>query len=384
MSLMTPQEAEACILAEAVLLPRETIALGDALGRVLREDLLADRPFPPFDRVTMDGIAFRAADLSDDATLTVQGIHAAGHPAPAPLKAGHCWQIMTGSLLPPDCDTIVPYEEVTLSGPTARLNRQPSPGQFIHREGSDAPAGSLVLQSGTRLGPAHLGMMASIGAAQARVTRLPRLKILTTGDELVPVADAPLPHQLRQSNGLTLLSAVGEWGPAEVSWAHLPDDLEATTSGIAGALETTDLLLLSGGISKGRKDFVRPAIESLRGSPLFHGVAQRPGKPLAFWKGIIALPGNPNSTLTTFRRYVVPLLHAMTGLPGPRVVHLPLARPVAAHPQLTQFLPATLDEQGRALSLSPQNSGDFVTPLEATGYLEIPPGQAEITSAQFF
>jgi molybdopterin molybdotransferase len=158
-------------------------------------------------------------------------------------------------------------------------------------------------------------MMASIGAIQVKVTRLPRIKILTTGDELIPIHETPLPHQLRRSNGITLLSAIQDWGPIDANWDHLPDNLQATTNGIAQALESCDLVILSGGISKGRKDFVRPALESLRGDPLFHGVAQRPGKPLAFWKGIVALPGNPNSTLTTFRRYVVPLLRRMTGIP---------------------------------------------------------------------
>lgn len=384
MSLISPREAEVAILAEAELLPAEEIPLTEALGRVLREDLVADRAFPPFDRVTMDGIAFRAGDLSSRPKLTLQGTHAAGQPTPPPLKPGHCWQIMTGSVLPPDCDTIVPYEEVELSETTACPTGEIQPGAFIHREGSDASAGTLLLTSGTRLGPAHLGMMASIGAARIQVTRVPRLKILTTGDELIPVEETPLPHQLRQSNGLTLQSAVRAWGPAEVSWSHLPDDLEATTAGIAEALETSDLLLLSGGISKGRKDFVRPALESLCGAPLFHGVAQRPGKPLAFWNGILALPGNPNSTLTTFQRYVVPWLRKMTGQAEAEKRTFPLAEPVVPHDRLTQFLPAMLDGSGRARSLSPQNSGDFVTPLDGTGYLEIPPGSEPVTHALFF
>lgn len=384
MSLISPREAEAAILAEAELLPAQEIPLTEALGRVLREDLVADRAFPPFDRVTMDGIAFRAGDLSSQPELTLQGTHAAGQPTPPPLKPGHCWQIMTGSVLPPDCDTIMPYEEVELSETTACPTGEIQPGAFIHREGSDASAGTLLLTSGTRLGPAHLGMMASIGAARIQVTRVPRLNILTTGDELIPVGETPLPHQLRQSNGLTLQSAVRAWGPAEVSWSHLPDDLEATTAGIAEALETSDLLLLSGGISKGRRDFVRPALESLCGAPLFHGVAQRPGKPLAFWNGILALPGNPNSTLTTFQRYVVPLLRRMTGQAEAEKRIFPLAEPVEPHAWLTQFLPATLDGSGRARSLSPQNSGDFVTPLDGTGYLEIPPGSEPVTHALFF
>ena len=383
MSLITPCEAASLMLSNIDLLETETVALENSRGCVLREDLFADRPFPPFDRVTMDGVAFRFADL-DGSPLTLQGTHAAGKPTPPPLEEKHCWQIMTGSVIPPDCDTVIPYEEVSLTETHATINCEAVPGKFIHPKGSDASAGDLMIKSGTRINPGHLGMMASIGAAQVKVTRLPRVKILTTGDELIPVHESPLPHQLRQSNGITLLSAIQNWGPVDASWDHLPDDLQATTTGIAQALESYDLVILSGGISKGRKDFVRPALESLRGDPLFHGVAQRPGKPLAFWKGIVALPGNPNSTLTTFRRYVIPLLRRMTGAPDAAVITLPLAKPICQHPFLTQFLPAKINSEGKAVSLSPQNSGDFVTPLEGTGYLEIPPGDNRATSSHFF
>lgn len=371
------------MLSNVDLLEIETVALEKSLGRVLREDLSADRPFPPFDRVTMDGVAFRFADL-DSSSLALQGVHAAGSPTPPPLKEKHCWQIMTGSVMPPDCDTVIPYEEVSLTEDHATINCKAVPGKFIHRQGSDASTGDLMIKSGTRINPGHLGIMASIGAVQVKVTRLPRVKILTTGDELIPVHESPLPHQLRQSNGITLLSAIENWGPVDASWDHLPDELQATTIGITQALELSDLVILSGGISKGRKDFVRPALESLRGAPLFHGVAQRPGKPLAFWKDIVALPGNPNSTLTTFRRYVVPLLRRMTGAPDEAGITLPLAEPICQHPFLTQFLPAKINPDGKAVSLSPQNSGDFVTPLEGTGYLEIPPGNDSSISSHFF
>jgi molybdopterin molybdotransferase len=383
MSLITPQDAEDLMLSKTEVLEPETVRFEKALGRVLREDLFADRPFPPFDRVTMDGVAFRASEFAGK-PLSLQGVHAAGNPPPPPLKKGHCWQIMTGSTMPADCDTVVPYEEVTLDDTSGSIQCDPVPGKFIHREGSDAAKGDLLLKAGNRIGPGHLGMMASIGAIEIKVTRLPRIKILTTGDELIPVDETPLPHQLRQSNGQTLLSALQEWGPTEVSWEHLADDLTATMTGISKALKHSDLVILSGGISKGKKDYVRPALESLRGEPVFHGVAQRPGKPLAFWKGVVALPGNPNSTLTTFQRYVVPLLRRLTGQALAEVVALPLAQPIPRHPFLTQFLPAKMNRKGEAVSLSPQNSGDFITPLEGTFYLEIPPGESEMQQVRIF
>ena len=383
MNLITPQEAEATILANTPVLDLESISLENALGRVLRQDLLADRPFPPFDRVTMDGIAFRSSDF-DGSPLHLQGIHAAGQPIPVSLKKNHCWQIMTGAIMPPDCDTIIPYEEVTLTSKSAEIQSSPEPGKFIHQEGSDALKGDLILPSGTLLGPAELGILATIGAVEIKVTRLPEIKILTTGDELIPCEQTPLPHQLRQSNGQTLLSALHQWGPCKASWQHLPDELESTTTGIRECLEKNDLIILSGGISKGKKDYVRPALEQLCGPPLFHGVAQRPGKPFAFWNGIMALPGNPNSTLTTFHRYILPLLRHMTAAPALKPSTYPLEKAVKKHPSLTQYLPALINPEAKARALTPQNSGDFLTALSASGYLEIPPGQGQLTEAHLF
>lgn len=382
MSLITPREAETLILNSTTVLGTESVNYTKALGRVLREDLLADRPFPPFDRVTMDGIAFRSADF-DRSPLHLQGLHAAGDPMPPALRPQHCWQVMTGSVMPGDCDTVIPYEEVLLTGNTASVQCEIAPGRFIHRTGSDAQTGDLVLKSGIVLGPGHLGIAASIGATELIVTRKPVITILTTGDELIPPESTPLPHQLRQSNGLTLENAIRLWGPALITRTHLADDLGATTEGINNALSSSDLVILSGGISKGKKDFVRPALESLRGAPLFHGVAQRPGKPLAFWPGVAALPGNPNSSLTTFNRYLVPLLQKLTGGRPPALVRMPLQCPMESHPSLTMMLPARINDAGKLEVLSPQNSGDFLTPLSGTGFVEIPPGPGQVDQATY-
>lgn len=359
------------MLRSASLLETETVTLRDSLGRILREALVADRPFPPFDRVTMDGIACKFDGRQE---YVLHGLHAAGSPLPEALPEGSCWQIMTGAALPPDCDTVVPYEEAEINDTQARLTSDAKPGIFIHRKGSDAQPGDVLVESGTRIRPAHLGLAASIGAVAMAVARQPRITILTTGDELVLPEDQPQAHQLRQSNGLTLKAAIHEWGPAKISLLHLADDLEATTTGLQRAMESSDLVIVSGGISKGRKDFVLPAMQSLVGDPLFHGVLQRPGKPLAFWPGVAALPGNPNSTLTTFHRYLVPLLNTMSGTPQKHTAMLPFETEITRHPRLTVFIPCVISREGKLRSLIPQNSGDFVTPLPATGFAEVPPG----------
>ena len=380
--LITPTEADKIISESIAPLTTETVPFAAALKRTLRQSLVADRDFPPFDRVMMDGIACRSRDLALG-PLRMQGLHPAGSPIPAALEPGHCWQIMTGATLPPDCDTIIPVEEISLNQnhATISLNYQPHAGQFIHREGSDCIAGTELLAPGTLLTPAHLGLAATIGATKLTVTKQPRVTILTTGDELVPPHEVPLPHQLRQSNGTVLQGALNERDPHNpfLKRQHLSDDLEETKTALAHALNESDLILLSGGISKGKKDFIRLALESLIGLPAFHGVAQRPGKPLAYWNPssknppIFALPGNPNSTYLTFLRYVRPALHLLAGSTVPSGIQLPLANTPEPHPKLTCFLPATLQPNGKLAILTPQNSGDFASALDSAGFIELSP-----------
>ena len=391
--LITPAEADQLIAASLTPLPSEQIPTSEALARTLRQSLTADRDFPPFDRATMDGIACRSTDLSLS-PLSIQGLHPAGHPVLEKLKPAHCWQIMTGAVMPPDCDTLIPVEELTLTATHATLaaNFQPQPGQFIHRQGSDCLAKTELLSPNVILTPSHLGLAASIGATELSVTRLPRISILTTGDELVPPSQPPLPHQLRQSNGIVLRSAIQQALPAHptITLQHLADNLDETTHALKQTLLDSELILLSGGISKGKKDYIRPALQSLIGSPTFHGLAQRPGKPLAYWKPskknppLFALPGNPNSTHTTFLRYVYPALLRLSGSLPPDPIILPLSQPEPSHPTLTLFLPATLQPDGKVSLLKPQNSGDFTSALSATSFVEIPPGTTTVSSAKLY
>lgn len=387
-ALITPTEAERLIAESLGSLDAETIPFQDALGRVLRETLIADRDFPPFDRVMMDGIACRAADLPQP--LAIQGLHAAGSPNPEPLQAEHCWQIMTGSVLPPDCDTIIPVEELALTETTATLTTdfKPTPGQFIHRKGSDCLCDTPLLEQGCHLTPAHIALAATVGATELSVTKQPKVSILTTGDELVPVTQSPLPHQIRQSNGYFLSSALKS-DTNQVTLTHLPDDPSAIQQELQSALQASDLILFTGGISKGKKDFIRPILEHLVGEPTFHGIAQKPGKPLAYWKpsktspAVFALPGNPNSTLTTYYRYVRPALKQLLGAPSSKPTTLPLTEPIQQHPKLTLFFPATLQHHGTLHVAPPQNSGDIPAFLSATGIIEVPPGHDFVNQGSY-
>jgi len=376
-SPVTAGEASRLIAQALRPLGEETVPLTAACGRVLREPLVADRPQPPFRRATMDGIAFAASSLTGKRVKLV-GLHAAGDPPPRPLAAGEAWEIMTGAAVPDDCDSLVPYEEIVAdSQGHAEITGEIVPGQFIHAAGSDAQAGDLLVSPGVKSGPVELAIAASIGKSELRVSKLPAITILTTGDEVIPVGDTPQPWQIRRSNGPMLEALLLRLGFSRVTVLHSPDDENALAALIDEALTNSDLLLLCGGISKGKRDYVRPVLESRLGSPAFHGVWQRPGKPLAFWAGktpVFALPGNPVSVLATFTRYVRPALDLLQGSEPTPGIAIRLARPVRPLPKLTWLLPARLDSDGRAIPMPPQNSGDFISIASATHLLEIPPG----------
>lgn len=385
--LITPREAFRLVLEALAPLPPERQPLGACINRVLREDLHADRDFPPFHRVMMDGIACRYEDLHSYPSLSSQQLHPAGAPDPGSLPSGHCYQVMTGAVLPDSCDTVVPYEEITLRGDSARPRDLSTigRGQFIHQQGSDAQTDDLLLSAPARLSPACLALAASTGHAFPLVTRQARIHLFSTGDELVPIDSNPAPHQVRMSNIPALAAALTASNFTHHCSSHLADTTEAVSTAFSKALESSDVILCSGGISKGKRDFIRPVLEKLVGPPLFHGVSQRPGKPLAFWTTgkvhIFALPGNPNSTLACFYRYVLPALRQLEGLSDPptMVTASALQRAPLPHPKLNQLLSATQGPDGSLELLVPQNSGDFLSTLSATHLVEVPAGKVGVT-----
>ena len=377
--LITPAAAEELILAKLPSLAAEAVPMTGAFRRILAAPLVADRPLPPFHRVMMDGIAFRAAEArGHDGRLRIAGLHPAGAPTPDTLPAGACWEIMTGAVLPPDCDTVIRYEDITRVGDDATFAlRHAEPGKDIHALGSDFRAGDALVPAGTRLGARELAIAATVGATTLPLVAPPHITIVTTGDELVPPEATPGPHQIRRSNMIALEGALANWGVARTTSLHLPDELESLTAALRPALDSSDLVLVCGGISRGKRDFVRPALEQLLGPPLFHGVAQRPGKPLAFWSGpppVFALPGNPMAVLVCFHRHVLPALAAMTKSPWCRRT-VPLAAPVAFSSPLAYFLPVTLTPDHRAAPLPTANSGDFASSIASHGFVELPAGQ---------
>lgn len=367
--LITVREVEAIISSAALTLGTEMVSLADVAGRVLAEDIRADRALPPYRRAMMDGVALRCGETPLGGILCLAGLLAAGDPPPRPLGPGEAWEIMTGAAVPPDCDAVVPYEDW---GNGFQVVMEPRPGQYIHETGIDAAQGEVLLRAGRRIGPVDVAIAASVGHETLRVKCRPRLALLTTGDEAVSAPETPEPWQIRRSNGVMIEAALRASGFSVPFHEHVADELEATRLAIRRAMDSCDVLLVCGGISKGRRDHVRDALGGFLGDPAFNGVKQRPGKPLAFWHGpppVFALPGNPVSVLACFARYVLPALQDLEGCRSePRRLHGSSLRPL---PEFTWL--ATFD--GTVPHL-PKNSGDFISVAGSTGVVEIPPEAA--------
>lgn len=384
-ALISVDDATLAIHAVLKPAPRESIALNDAVGRVLAQRVLAEGPQPPFDRVMMDGIAVRWQPVMPP-TLRVAGAQMAGSDGAALEAADSCIEVATGAPLPQGCDCIIPVEQTRRSGEGYALLDSASPvaGQFIHRRGADCAAGSVVLEPGVRIGAAQMALLAANGVASVEVARLPRIAIVATGDELVAV-DAPLlPGRIRRSNDLALMAALQGAGLGRASLHHVPDDPQQLSTSLGQLLQANDVLVLSGGVSMGQRDYLPATLEALGVCCVFHGVAQRPGKPMWFGvapagQPVFALPGNPVSSLVCLLRYVRPALLAGLGLEPaePEQVRLASALPAFA---LAQFIPVRMrrDAAGECLALpvASRNSGDFTALAATDGVVEIPAGLA--------
>lgn len=370
------------LLAEAVSpAPVQRIPLNKAAGRVLQKPLVADRSLPPFDRVMMDGFAIAWSEgFSNDSVFTITSRQLAGERPHTLISrpAESAIEIMTGAALPLHADTIIPYEETDYvqGAQTFRIKHieEVEPKQYLHAAGSDCSVGDTLIAQGTPLGPAEAGVAASCGHAEVTVNQLPRIALIGTGDELVPMNEKPMPHQIRRSNPSALENALTLAGFPVATVLHFSDDAAAETPRLEAVVEAHDFVIVSGAVSRGTADWVAPALDSL-GDCLFHGVAQRPGKPMGAWKmsrGTLAfaLPGNPVSTLIGFHRHVLPYLRRCAGRTLTRRV-VELAEPIEMQSRLTVFLPVRIAKDGRAHPRPTNNSGDFVGLIDSNGFIEL-------------
>jgi molybdopterin molybdotransferase len=363
----------------------EAILLGNALARVLAQDIPADRDYPPFDRSIRDGYAVRSADTWPGATLGCIGELKAGDTPSGSVQSGTCIQIMTGAALPPGADAVIMIEHTQCSADTVTLDRAVSPGQHVVARGSEQSAGILLLSKGTRLGFAQIGVAAQVGAAQVTVYRKPCIAILSTGDEVVDLTSAPGPFQIRNSNSVSLAAQVATLQAEPVLLGNAKDTLADLHAKISTGLEF-DALILSGGVSAGKYDLVEPVLKEFGAEFIFDGVAIRPGKPVVFGlcqgKPVFGLPGNPVSTMVTFDLFVRPAIDILSGAPptGLPLVEAVITQRLSEKPGLTHFLPA-ITEYGQPPRVTPlvwQGSGDVVAMSRANCLLVVPPDRENI------
>lgn len=354
-------------------LETEVVPLGEAAGRVLAEFISADRNYPPVARSIRDGFAVRAADLPGQ--LTAIGEVRAGAQFAGEVGAGQCVEIMTGAPIPKGADAVVMVEHTMRNGSVIAIARSASPGDFINPEGAEARQGQTVMPAGFRLGFAQIALLATFGKTQVKVYRRPRVAILSTGDEVVPVETNPSHTQVRNSNAHSLAVQVARAGGMPTILPVAVDEMEATRRLIAEGL-TYDLLLLSGGVSAGKYDFVEPVLAELGAEFLFDRVLIQPGQPLVFGRArdrfFFGLPGNPASTMVTFELFGRAALELLAGQQHSdlRLPRLKLTGEFRHKPGLTRFLPARINED--ATEVTPirwQGSSDVVSLARANAFM---------------
>lgn len=361
----------------------ETVSLPQASTRVLAQKIVADRDQPPFNRVAMDGIAIDfAAYAKGQRKFPIAWLQAAGDAPRALQDATTCIEIMTGAALPEGVTTVIRYEDLVREENAFVLPEGVADGKSIHARGKDIQSGKVLAEPGRRIGVAELGMLASCGHPTVTVVRKPRVSVIATGNELVAVAEQPADHQIRMSNVYQLAQLLEQAG-AQAEIFHYPDDRQDLLVNLEQRLAQSDLVVLSGGVSKGKLDFVPGVLEELGVTKIFHGVAQRPGKPL--WVGqreqtmVFGLPGNPVSSVNCLLHYVLPFINRQLGLAPARPTFAELTEEVAFKPDLTLFQLVSLhsDPETGKLLASPtrnQGSGDATSLLRSDGFLEMPRG----------
>lgn len=392
--MITVEEAEKIIYEHAADYGVEIVPFERALGRVLAEEIKADRDLPPFNRVTMDGIAVKYEAIENGiSTFRIKGTQAAGDEPIVIEDHNECIEIMTGAILPPSADTVIRYEDLEVRAGLATLvTNEIKRDQNIHYKGRDKKQNEVVAGPGQVITPALISLLASVGEAEVRVKRLPRIIIISSGSELVNVDETPSAYQVRQSNGHTI-KAILEQHSLDAGLLHVPDNSDIIKNKLKTCLQSYDVLLLSGGVSMGKFDYIPKALEELQVQQLFHKVAQRPGKP--FWFGkhsngalVFALPGNPVAAFMCIYRYFLPWLYVTLGLSETKPAYAVLNNRYYFQPQLKCFLQVKLHYneycQLMATPVEGNGSGDFANLAEADAFMELPLERSEFKRGEVF
>jgi molybdopterin molybdotransferase len=386
------EEAEKSILSQQKNYGTETISFRDAVGRVLAQDITADRDLPPFNRVAMDGIAIRYEAFEKGIrTFKIKSIQAAGEEPIDIIAIDECIEIMTGAALPKTTDTIIRYEDLEINEGIAILNTEDiNKEQHIHWKGSDKNKSEILIEANCIVTPAVISVAASVGAKELSVKKLPKIAIISTGNELVEVSEIPSPYQIRNSNTYTIEAVLKQHFLHPVL-LHLPDDEKIIKQELKQSLEEYDVLILTGGVSMGKFDYVPKVLEELSAQLLFYKVQQRPGKP--FWFGscqnklIFAFPGNPVSSFLCLHRYFLPWLNNNLYASSKNAYAI-LDKDVEFKPSLTYFLQVkvNVNAEGKILASPVQGngSGDFSSLTQADAFMELPVGKSVFQKGEVY
>jgi len=382
--LLDPKKALAIVLGHVRPLRAALTPLVRATGRCLARDVRADRDMPPADRSAMDGYAVRAADLATiPIALRLVGEIAAGGSARPRVRPGACVRILTGASVPPGADTVVPLEETIEDGDRVTIRQAESRGAHIRERGEERRKGDVLVPRGQVLGPVQIGLCAAAGQGRVSAIPAPRVAVLCTGEELRSAGRRVGLHELRDSNGPTLIAALHGAGCGQVAHRLVPDDLEATAHEVQRALRGHEVVLLTGGVSVGKYDFVPRALARIGAAVRFHGVNMKPGRPLLYatlrgGRHVFGLPGNPLSVLTAFYEFVLPALRRLSGVKREACqtsLRVRLAGAGIEGDERVRFVPARLrweDDGPWATPLRFRGSADLAAANLADGVVIVP------------
>jgi molybdopterin molybdotransferase len=390
--LISVAQAEEIVMKSLSPVEPKLLGLEDAFGRILREDLLSDRDMPPFDRVAMDGIALRYDTWAQGSReFPIAGVQGAGQEPLILVNHKQCFEIMTGAVLPSGCDTVLMIEDLLIEDGVAKITRDSAvkKWQNVHRRALDRSKGDTIVSGFHKINSPLAAVAATFGKSFVLAADLLNVKVFSTGNELVDVSTTPLAHQIRRSNSYAMLAALKGSGLATGDSTHLEDSPEKIMQALRAEESAADIFILSGGISKGKFDFIPDCLADFGVELLFRHVAQRPGKPMCFGVKkrkndrplvVFALPGNPVSSLSCFHRYVIPAMQKMLGIQR-REITVELAEKFSFKKALCYFLPVKMQYESdavlRVYPVKTSGSGDFAPLVDSDGFVQLPAGETD-------
>jgi len=399
MNLTTAKQALEIILKTSEDFGIEEVKFFNSIGRILKEDIVADRDFPPFNRVSMDGIAISSeAFHKGQRTFKIEGVQAAGSEQLTMQNPLNCIEAMTGAILPNNTDAVIQYELLTIENGYATINLEAIKElQNVHLKGLDRKQGAILISKNTLISAAEIGVFATVGKSIVKVAKQPKVMVISTGNELVGVSETPEDYQIRRSNVFTLVSLL-ERIHIKAETAHITDDKNKLLIKINSFLNDFDVLLFSGAVSKGKFDFIPEVLDELGVEKLFHRVKQRPGKP--FWFGkkacteqsrsdktVFAFPGNPVSTFASCLKYFYPWYYKSVGLNFENKNQAILAEDYFFKPDLTYFLQVKVSKEDGKIYATPitgRGSADLVNLVDSDAFLELPDDRSNFTKGEVF